>query len=147
MMVASLLVILTHVLCTIPVTVAFTTPSPLSGAPSRHYSYFITAPSLLAARTEQGSILQNNENGIVQPEKADVSLMDIPEIMALLEQTYPEDNEDNTKERWTKARKYLYQYRANILSKRSNNKNNIMDQVEEEELTDKQTKRKRRRRR
>ena len=44
--------------------------------------------------------------------------MDVPEIMALLKETYPEGNgSSDTMQQWTKMRNYLYQYRANSISK------------------------------
>ena len=41
--------------------------------------------------------------------------MDVKQLMQLLEQTYPsDDTADVKKQQWTKTRKYLYQYRANL---------------------------------
>ena len=45
--------------------------------------------------------------------------MDIPEIMALLRRTYPEQHNDS----WKKTRNYLYQYRANSRSSKQSTTN------------------------
>jgi hypothetical protein len=63
-------------------------------------------------------------NAKFDPSTADTSnsyvekpLMNVPEIMALLQETYP----SNSKQEWTKTRNYLYHFRANSKSKSQSN--------------------------
>ena len=57
----------------------------------------------------------------------ETAAMDIPQIMSLLEQTFPTNDEDNNNsdkqtKKWRKTRNYLYQYRASLSAAQNKSK-------------------------
>jgi len=102
-MVAS--IVITHCLCVISLSLAYITPAP------RRQQGVVVSPSA-PLNSHANTIIPSRAQEIVQSEQE--AVMDIRAMMALLERTYPEiSSGDNKQQRWTKTRKYLYQYRAN----------------------------------
>jgi hypothetical protein len=75
---------------------------------------------------------------IPSPKLEQSNTLHIPEIMSLLQETYPYGtNSTTTKQQWSKTRNYLYQYRANSRAKSFTNTTNVLPPVKTKRVRNK----------